>query len=63
MRDINVRIFERHAREYDRWFEEHAYVYESEVLAVRSFIPQSGVGLELASARGALQSPSASKSG
>jgi len=47
MRDVNVHIFERHARKYDRWFEEHAYTYESEVLAVRSLLPQSGRGLEI----------------
>jgi len=47
MRDVNVHIFERHARKYDRWFEEHAYTYESEVLAVRSLLPPSGRGLEI----------------
>jgi hypothetical protein len=44
-KDVNVRIFERHARDYDRWFEEHAYAYESEVLALRSFVLRSGRGL------------------
>lgn len=47
MKDINVRIFERHARQYDRWFEKNAYAYEFEVLAVRSLLPQSGTGLEV----------------
>jgi len=47
MRDINICIFERHARDYDAWFEEHAYTYKSEVLAVRSLLPRSGTGLEV----------------
>jgi ubiquinone/menaquinone biosynthesis C-methylase UbiE len=47
MRDGDVRIFEQHARDYDRWFEEHACAYESEELALRSVVPQSGRGLEV----------------
>jgi ubiquinone/menaquinone biosynthesis C-methylase UbiE len=47
MRDINIRIFEQHAREYDAWFEAHAYAHESEVGAVQSLLPRSGRGLEV----------------
>ena len=47
MRDINVRVFEQHAQEYDAWFEVHACAYESEVLAVRSLLPRVGTGLEV----------------
>ena len=47
MKDIGIRIFERHAREYDAWFEEHAYAYESEVVTLRSLLPRSGRGLEV----------------
>ena len=47
MRDINIRIFERHAQEYDAWFEVNSYAYESEVLALQSLLPQSGTGLEV----------------
>ena len=57
MRDLNVRIFEQHAREYDRWFEEHAYAYKSEVLAVQSFIPRSGTGLEVGVGTGRFAAP------
>lgn len=57
MRDINVRIFEQHAREYDRWFEEHAYAYESEVLAVRTLLPRSGRGLEVGVGTGRFAAP------
>jgi len=47
MRDINVRIFEQHAQEYDAWFKVNSYAYESEVLALRSLLPRSGRGLEV----------------
>jgi len=47
MTDYNILVFEKHAREYDRWFETHTCAYESEVLAVRSLLPQSSKGLEV----------------
>ncbi len=47
MRDINIRIFEQHAQEYDAWFEVNSCAYESEVLAMRRLLPQSGRGLEV----------------
>ncbi len=47
MAEYNAHVFEKHTREYDRWFETHAYAYESEVLAVRSLLPRSGKGLEV----------------
>jgi len=47
MRDINIRIFEQHAQEYDAWFEEHPYACESEVMALRRLLPRPGRGLEV----------------
>jgi ubiquinone/menaquinone biosynthesis C-methylase UbiE len=47
MADYNIHVFEKHAREYDWWFETHTYAYESEVLAVRSLLPRGGNGLEV----------------
>ena len=47
MRDYNIRVFEKYALEYDRWFETHTYAYESEVLAVRNLLPRGGKGLEV----------------
>ena len=47
MTAYNVHIFDALAREYDRWFDAHTYAYESEVLAVRSLLPQGGKGLEV----------------
>lgn len=47
MASYNIHVFEKHAREYDRWFETHTYAYESEVLAVQSLLPRGGKGLEV----------------
>ena len=47
MADYNIHVFDKHAREYDQWFETHTYAYESEVAAVRSLLPRSGKGLEV----------------
>jgi ubiquinone/menaquinone biosynthesis C-methylase UbiE len=47
MRDYNIRVFEKHALEYDQWFETHTYAYESEARAVRSLVPRGGKGLEV----------------
>jgi SAM-dependent methyltransferase len=47
VKKYNVRVFEQHAREYDSWFDAHAYAYESEVSAVRSLLPQGSTGLEV----------------
>lgn len=43
----NIQVFEELAVEYDSWFERHPHVYESEVLALRRFIPKEGRGLEV----------------
>ena len=42
-----VTVFDECAQEYDRWFDENACVYQSEVDAVRRFIPTTGDGIEI----------------
>ncbi len=37
----NIEVFERYALEYDRWFEENRFAYESEILAVKSLISKA----------------------
>jgi SAM-dependent methyltransferase len=39
--------FEAHHRRYDDWFEHHAVVYLTELLAVRALLPSSGLGLSI----------------
>jgi ubiquinone/menaquinone biosynthesis C-methylase UbiE len=40
-------IFEESAQEYDAWFDRHPLVYESEIQALKRFIPSGGIGLEI----------------
>ena len=47
MAHYNIHVFEKNPREYDQWFETHTYVYESELLAIRSLLPRGGKGLEV----------------
>jgi SAM-dependent methyltransferase len=39
--------FDRHAKEYEEWFDRNAYVFRSELKAVAHFIPPAGEGLEI----------------
>ena len=42
-----MNIIEEAAVEYDEWFETHKWVYQSEVEAVRKFMPETGKGIEI----------------
>jgi ubiquinone/menaquinone biosynthesis C-methylase UbiE len=50
-------IFEEAAVEYDKWFETHKWVYQSEVEAVRKFIPEAGEGIEIGVGTGRFSIP------
>jgi len=39
--------FDKHLNDYENWFKEHKYVYESETKAVRHFIPKDKKGIEI----------------
>ncbi|MEJ2615008.1 MAG: class I SAM-dependent methyltransferase [Ignavibacteriaceae bacterium] len=39
--------FDKYLNEYEQWFKENKYVYESELAAVRHFIPESKKGIEI----------------
>jgi ubiquinone/menaquinone biosynthesis C-methylase UbiE len=43
----NIQIFDELAQEYDSWFDVNPFVYESEVLALKKFIPENSRGLEV----------------
>ena len=43
----NVAIFEKAAPAYDAWFDRHRPVYESELMALKRFLPAPGGGLEI----------------
>jgi SAM-dependent methyltransferase len=42
-----VTVFDQHADEYDRWFDEHEHVYQAEIEALRAFMPSTGLGVEV----------------
>ena len=42
-----MNVFEEEAVEYDEWFESYKWVYQSEVEAIRRFIPKTGNGIEI----------------
>jgi len=41
------RVFEEHAGDYDRWFDEHGTVYEAQVRMLRDAVLPPGRGLEV----------------
>ena len=49
--------FESHHRRYDEWFEQHAAVYYSELLAVRTLLPCHGLGLSIGVGTGRFAAP------
>ncbi len=53
----NIEIFERHAAEYDLWFEENEAAYKSEILALRDLIPTNGIGVEVGVGTGRFSGP------
>lgn len=53
----SVLTFDQHAQEYDRWFEAHALPYQSEVIALRRFVPRTGRGIEIGAGTGRFSVP------
>ena len=43
----NIEIFEKYAKEYDSWYDENRFAYESEILAFKKFTPKNKRGLEI----------------
>lgn len=52
-----VTVFDKHADEYDRWFDEHEQIYQAEVNALRRLIPQTGLGVEVGVGTGRFSIP------
>jgi len=55
--------FEKYASEYDQWFGDHQYVYESELEALKRLMPKEGVGLEIGVGTGRFAAPLGIKTG
>ncbi|MBI5857740.1 MAG: class I SAM-dependent methyltransferase [Sphingobacteriales bacterium] len=43
----NIRAFNQFADDYDNWFERHTGLYQSELKAIKKFIPGEGRGIEI----------------
>jgi len=43
----SIQIFEKWAQEYDTWFDENKFTFESEVLALEKVIPKNSNGIEI----------------
>ena len=42
-----IEPFEKHAPEYEAWFEKNPLVYESELRAIKGLLPEKGAGIEV----------------
>lgn len=53
----NIESFEKHAWEYEAWFENNRFVYESELRALKDKLPQRGEGIEVGVGSGRFAAP------
>lgn len=54
---VRTKPFEEHPLLYEGWFERNRFVYDSEVLAVRTQLPESGRGVEIGVGSGRFAAP------
>jgi len=52
-----INIFDKYAEEYDKWFDDSIWAYQSELQAVRMLLPQSGKGVEIGTGTGRFSIP------
>ena len=52
-----IEPFEKHAIEYENWFTEHRFAYESELEAVKQQVPENGNGIEIGVGSGRFAAP------
>src|SRR4030065_1872511 len=53
----NIAVFDQFALEYDQWFIENSFAYLSETEAIRRFIPDSRLGVEIGAGTGRFSIP------
>jgi SAM-dependent methyltransferase len=61
--DYNIRVFDEFTHEYDEWFDENRSAYESEISALRKFVPKKGKGMEIGVGTGRFAVPLGIKTG
>lgn len=47
-----MKIFEKHARKYEKWFKKNPKIFRSELEAVKTFLPGTGAGIEIGAGTG-----------
>jgi ubiquinone/menaquinone biosynthesis C-methylase UbiE len=50
-------VFDQYAQEYDRWFDDNERIVQSEVNALKHFVPKSGRGIEIGAGTGRFSIP------
>jgi SAM-dependent methyltransferase len=58
-----IKSFEQHTNQYENWFENNQFAYESEVQAVKALIPVNKTGVEIGVGTGRFASPLGIKAG
>ncbi|MBT8382321.1 MAG: SAM-dependent methyltransferase, partial [Ignavibacteria bacterium] len=53
----NIEPFEKYPDLYDEWFSTNYLTYQSELHAVKDFLPESGVGIEIGMGSGRFAKP------
>lgn len=52
-----IQAFEAHTQAYETWFEQHPFVYQSELTAIRQMLPTRGEGIEIGAGSGRFTGP------
>jgi len=56
-------VFDNYIEQYEKWFDDHYYVYQSELKAIRQLLPSEGKGLEIGVGSGIFAQPLGIKEG
>lgn len=52
-----VRLYNLYAKEYDSWYDNNSHIYETEINAVKKFIPKKGTGIDIGTGTGRFAYP------
>ena len=55
--------FDSHSEDYEKWFDLNKYAYESEIKAIKHYIPEKGKGVEIGIGSGLFAQPLGIKTG
>ena len=53
----SISTFDKNTLEYDKWFDKHSNIYQSEILALKKAIPPNKKGVEIGSGTGRFSFP------